>query len=178
MASRFISRLARYRPASASPILLDHVLQVHLETRSITASKCVSNWHNYGPQVYLQHPRIRASKCISKLAQSQPPSVSPNLHNYSLKVHHQCRSIPVSEWMSLFTRSGCSEPVVLEVRQRHQQHSAAPYMASEENSWERAFLARRAFEEGERIGRDTRPWWTTHIMWIYESLARVSEVPP
>jgi len=42
MACRCIFNLARSRPPSTSPNLLDHGLQVHLQTRSITASECIS----------------------------------------------------------------------------------------------------------------------------------------
>jgi hypothetical protein len=59
---------------------------VHLQTRSITASKCIFQLHNL--QVHLQTRSITASncisefnliltsKCISKLARSRPPSAS------------------------------------------------------------------------------------------------------
>jgi len=52
-------------------------------------------------QVYLQTRSITASKCISKLAQSQPPSVSPNSLDYS----HQVPTITASKCISEFTRS-------------------------------------------------------------------------
>jgi len=81
MASKFtrswppkcISKLARLRPPYA-----------YLQTRLITASKCISKLArsrfrsaslsslDQGLQVYLQIRWITASKCISKLARSQP----------------------------------------------------------------------------------------------------------
>jgi len=42
-ASKCISKIARSRPKSASPNLLDHGLKVHLSARSITASKYIVN---------------------------------------------------------------------------------------------------------------------------------------
>jgi hypothetical protein len=71
--------------------LHNHGLQMHLQTRSITASKCISEFN-----------LISASKCISKLAQSQPPSVSLYSHDAGL----QTCSITISECISQFTRLG------------------------------------------------------------------------
>jgi len=67
--SKCISKLACSWPSSASPNLLDHGLQVHLQTHL-----------------------IMASKCISKLAWLLPPSVSWSLLDYSLRVHHYVQS--------------------------------------------------------------------------------------
>jgi len=78
---------------------LDLGLQVHLQTRSITASKCISQLHNLGLQMHLHTCLITASKCISKLALSWPPSASlsstwswppsasPNSLDHGLQVH-------------------------------------------------------------------------------------------
>jgi hypothetical protein len=61
---------------------------MHVQTRSITASKCISELHDLGLQMHLQTRSITASKCISgfnlisafkcisKLALSRPPSAS------------------------------------------------------------------------------------------------------
>jgi len=62
----------------------DHGLRVHLQTRSITAFKCISkparlrppSLHHHGLQVHLQTRLITASKCISKLARLRPRSAS------------------------------------------------------------------------------------------------------
>jgi len=93
-------------PPSPPPILQDCGLQVHLQTRSMPASKCTSkltlsqpprvfpNLHNYGLQVGM----ITTSKCISILAQSPPQRVSPNSHNYGLEV----RIIKASKYLSKF----------------------------------------------------------------------------
>jgi len=94
MPSECISILPRLCPPSASPYLLYYSLQVHLQTRSITASKC-----------------------IFKFALSQPPCVSPNSLNYSLQVHIHTRSITASECISMFTPSQCGEMLELEGRQ-------------------------------------------------------------
>jgi len=61
-ASKYLSNLARSEPPSVSPNSLNHGLQVHLQTRSITASKCISRLapfrpassHDHGLQVPLQ----------------------------------------------------------------------------------------------------------------------------
>jgi len=59
--------VTRSRPPNASPNVLNLGLQLHLQTRSITASKCISEFHDLGLQVHLQTPSITASKCISEL---------------------------------------------------------------------------------------------------------------
>jgi len=86
MASKCISKLARWQPPSASPNSLHHGLQLHLQTRSVTSSKCISR---------LAHLQPASSQDdghevhISKLAQSRPPSVSTNSVDYGL---HKCIS--------------------------------------------------------------------------------------
>jgi hypothetical protein len=100
--SQCISKPARLWP----PNTLNQVLQVYIQPRLITAYKyifkhaeiwppCASLYSlDHGLQVYpnsLDYCRhvhmILASKCTSKLAQSQSPSVSLNLHHYGLQVH-------------------------------------------------------------------------------------------
>src|SRR5258708_7060674 len=83
-----ISKLARSRPPSAALISHDLGLQLHLQTRSITASKCISKLYRSRPpsaalssldlglQVHLQTRLITASKCISNLGRSRPPSAA------------------------------------------------------------------------------------------------------
>jgi len=107
------SKFARSRPQSASPNSLDHGLQVHLSTSSITASQCISklarSWPpsvspdslDYGLQVHM----IMPFKCISKLARSWPPSASLSSLNLSLQVHLHTRSITASKCISEFTQS-------------------------------------------------------------------------
>jgi hypothetical protein len=87
-------------------------LQVLLQSRSITASKCISklarsqppsvslNSHDYGLQVRT----ITASKCISKLARSQPSSVSLNSLDHGLQVQLQTRSITASKCITKLAR--------------------------------------------------------------------------
>jgi len=111
-ASKYSSNRARSRPPSASPITLHHGLQVHLETRSITASNCISQLarlrpassDKHGLQVHLQTRSIAISECISKFTRSLPRSVSPNMLDYCLQVHLQTRSVTASEYISEFTR--------------------------------------------------------------------------
>jgi len=85
-------------PPSTPPISIDHGLQVHLQTRSITASKCISELHDHGLQMHLQTRSIAASKCISEFSlitaskciseftRSRPPSASPNSLDHGLQV--------------------------------------------------------------------------------------------
>jgi len=109
-----ITRCAVHRPPPSSrPISLDHSLQVHLKSRLITASKCISklSWSpppsvspnslDYGLQVRTS----MASKCISILARSGPPSASSISLDHGLQVHLQTRSITASKCISEFTRS-------------------------------------------------------------------------
>jgi hypothetical protein len=77
-------------PPSTNQASLYHVIQ------SVSL-----NCQNYSLQVRT----IIASICISKLAQSQPPSVSPDSHNYGLQVHPQTRSIMASKCTSECTKS-------------------------------------------------------------------------
>jgi len=98
-------------PPSTPPISLDHGLQLHLPTCSITASKSIYELHDPGVEMDLQirsitaskcisvFNLISASKCISKLArvlpskcisqfpQSWHPSASPNSTDYGVKDH-------------------------------------------------------------------------------------------
>jgi hypothetical protein len=89
-----ISKLAQLWPPSVSPNLLYYSLQAHLQTHSITASKC-----------------------IIIFALTQTASVSPNSLDYSLQVHVQTHSISALECISKFTPSQCGETLELEGRQ-------------------------------------------------------------
>ena len=87
---KYSSSLARSWPRSASPSSLDRGLQMHLQTRSITFSKCFSKlpWirapefnRSRHSRVYpnsldhsIQVRMIMASNCVSTLALSRPPS--------------------------------------------------------------------------------------------------------
>ena len=74
MASKCISKLARSWPPSASLSSLDLSLQVHIQTRSITACKFA---HSLPPTyVHLQTRSILASRCISEFTRSTSPSAS------------------------------------------------------------------------------------------------------
>jgi len=95
-ASKYFSKLTSSRPPSASPNSLDHSLQVHLQTRSITATKCISKlpWlrppssHDHGLQVHLWVHSILVSKFISEFTRFRPPSVYLNSLDHGLQVHH------------------------------------------------------------------------------------------
>jgi hypothetical protein len=102
----------RVSAAVAPPISLDHsLLHVHLQTRSITASVCISeftqSWSpiaspnslDHGLQVHLSVHSISASKCISKLARSRPPSASLCSLDLGLQVHLQTTSITASKYI-------------------------------------------------------------------------------
>jgi hypothetical protein len=86
-------------PPSISRILLGHGLQVHLQTRSITAWKCISQLTRSRPtflsslylrlQVHLQTGSIPASKCISEFTWFQSPSTSPHTLECGLQLYLQ-----------------------------------------------------------------------------------------
>jgi len=119
--SEYLSNLAQSRPPSVSPNSLNHGLQVHLQTRSITASMCISRlagfwpasshdhllqvhlqtrsitaWKfatSWPPSAYLQSRSFTASKCISKYTRLWPPSASPKLLHHGLGVYLCVHSI-------------------------------------------------------------------------------------
>jgi len=108
-ASLCISKLAQSGRRSASPNLLDHGLQVHLQSRSIMASKCISrlallwlaslhdqclqsgspNSLDYGLQVRT----IMVCRCTC-----------PNSLDHSLQVHLQTLSITASSCIFKLSR--------------------------------------------------------------------------
>jgi hypothetical protein len=116
--------------------VLDLGLQMHLQTRSISASKCISELLHLGLQMHLQmHLQTRsisasksisecnsisASKCISKPARdrppsastsstrSRPPSESANLLDHGLQVHLSVHTITASKCISTFSQSSVS----------------------------------------------------------------------
>ena len=93
------------------------LLEVLLQTHSITASQCISavgrsrppcaslSSLNLNRQLHLQTRSITASKCISKLTQSRPPSASLSSLNVSLQLHLQPCSITASKCLCNITRS-------------------------------------------------------------------------
>jgi len=106
---------SHHTPPSNVPILLSHSLQVHLQTCSNTASKCIPNFapsHSLDVhlEVYiiiwppraspntldhgLQVRATMASNCISKLARSQPPSSN----DHDLQVHRHTRLLMASKF--------------------------------------------------------------------------------
>ena len=81
-----VSQLPSYLPSnqpppSTSPISLDHSLEVHVQTGSVIASKC-----------------------ISEFTQSQHLSTTPILLNHGLKAHQWATSIPISNCIIKFAR--------------------------------------------------------------------------
>ena len=107
----------RSRPPNPSPNTLHHSLQGHLQTRSITASKCISEFNlilaskyisklapSWPPSAFLTY-KISASKCIFKLARSRPMCASlssircwpPSASlSYSISASKPARSRPPS----------------------------------------------------------------------------------
>ena len=83
---RASSEFTQSRPRSASPHSLDHGLPVNLPTQSIKACKFTQWWP---PSANLQTRLITASKCISRVARLQPGS----LDDHGLQVHLQIGSI-------------------------------------------------------------------------------------
>jgi len=101
-------------------------LQLHLQTRSNTASKCIStltpsqpesaspNLLYHGLEVHLCVHSISASKCISKLARSQCRSVSMSSLDLDLEVHPSTRWITalkyiINEWRRVYGETGVTE---------------------------------------------------------------------
>jgi len=83
MTFKCISDVALSWPQSIYLNMLDYSLQVC----TIMDSKCIlPNLLNYGLQVHLQTRSIMISECISKITLSWPLCVSPNFHICSLQV--------------------------------------------------------------------------------------------
>jgi len=88
-------------------------LQVLVQSRWMTASKCISklawSWPQRAcpnsPDHGLQVSLIMASKCISKLAWSWPACASLTSFDLSLQLNLQTRSITASKCIAEFTRS-------------------------------------------------------------------------
>jgi len=105
------------RSTVSPPISLDHSLPVHLQTRSVTALECITeftrsrppsacpNSLDHGLQVHVHTRLFMASKCMSKLAGSRPPSACPNSLDHGLQVHVRTRSIMSSKYIPEFTPS-------------------------------------------------------------------------
>jgi len=112
--------LPDWPPPSTPLISLNHGIQVHLQTCSITSSKCIAmiawlwpqstcaNLFDHGFQVQHQTCLILACMCISKCTQSQNsnaalssldhgfhPTLSPNLLNHSFQDHYLVHAIGV-----------------------------------------------------------------------------------
>ena len=85
-------------PPSTTPISLENGLQMQLQTRSITFS--MLSWSCLN--VHLQTRSIMANKCIYKLSLSLPPNASPNLLEHSLQVYFQRHWIAASKCISVF----------------------------------------------------------------------------
>jgi len=86
-------------------------LQVLVQSRSITASKCISKLARSRPPTVspasldygLQVRTIMASKCISKLARSRPPGASLSSPDVGIQLHLQTGAIMASKFISEFT---------------------------------------------------------------------------
>ena len=107
-----------WQPPSTPPILLDHsLLQVHLQTSSITALECVSDFTpsrspiaspkplDHGLKVHLWVHSTPASNCISKLPRSRPHSTFLGSLDLGLQVHLQTHSMTATKCISDLDRS-------------------------------------------------------------------------
>jgi len=100
MASKCISQHAQLRLPSASQSALDLGLQLHLQTRSITTSKSVSEFTGWQPLIESLCPlELSVSKCIPKFTWSRSPSASLSSLDLSLQVHLQTLSITASKYI-------------------------------------------------------------------------------
>ena len=75
-ASKFALHILSDTPGVFQGLKYILLMLVHLETSSITATKCISKLAQSGPPSASMSYMIIASKCISKLARWQPPSAS------------------------------------------------------------------------------------------------------
>jgi len=91
--SKYSSNLARPWPSSASLSYTIVASKCISKLRSITASKCVWEIHNLGPQVHLQTHSIKAPKFTPSWA----PLGSPNSLNLGLQMHLCVHSIMASQ---------------------------------------------------------------------------------
>jgi len=146
----FSTRRAVHRlPPSTRPNSLNYGLQVHLQSHSNTASKCISKLarlhlptsHHRGLEVHisklaelwppcvgpnsldygLEVRMIKASTCIYTLPWFLPPSASPNSLDHGHLVSLQPRSVTGSECIAEFTRSSFSRSPRIAL-----QHSLQP----------------------------------------------------
>jgi hypothetical protein len=95
MASKWIPKLTWSRPPSAS---LSHTIaasKMHLQPRPITASKCISDYHNFSLQAHLQTHLIMASKCITEFTWSYPPNVAQNSLDHGIQLYLWVHSIVI-----------------------------------------------------------------------------------
>jgi len=90
-ASKCISKFARSQPPSTSPNSPDHGLQLYLQTLLIRHP----NSHYHGILVHLHTRVMTASKCISRYAGSWPPRASPNSLYHSFGVYLWVHSIVI-----------------------------------------------------------------------------------
>jgi len=102
-------------------------LQVLIQFRSITASK-----------VYHSTPSITSFKSISEVAQSRPPSVFPNLLDYSLQV----RTIMASKCITKLAQSRppCVSPNSLDYGIQVHMILASKSISQLAQSWPRSVL--------------------------------------
>ena len=197
--SKYSSNLARSWPPGASLNSLDHGLQVHLHTRSITASKGISKLdqlrppsaQDHGHQVHVLTCPITASECIAKLVKVRPPSVSANTLNHGLEVHLQSDSITASEYISQFTRSWYAETV--ELAGRPPVINIPPHLAghpTEILEKERLWLEERrkrvkwydeipGHDDSHKLRRSMNPWQEcgrNHRNWV--DLWKLGKISP
>jgi len=149
MASKCISKLTPSQPA----VRLETHSSIALKYFSILTQLWPPSLHHHAFQLHLQTRLITASEYISTFPRSWPPSVSPNTFIYCLPTHLHTWSIGTTENITQVTLSRCGR-----TQQADHQHSAGPYMPSEDTAWERQFLAGGENPEGGRIWRGTRPW--------------------
>jgi len=74
-------------PPSTPPISIHDGLQGHLQTGSITASKCISEFTLSGPPSASPNSLDHGLQVHLWVTRSRPPSASPNSLDYGLQVH-------------------------------------------------------------------------------------------
>jgi len=140
-------------------------------------------------QDILQSRWITASKCMSKLAQSWPQSASPNSLDHGLQGHLLAHLITASQYIAMFPRSWCGE--TLELEYTEPITDMLPHLSCYlKGLWEIEQLCLEesrkrvrgcggvpSCEEPHKVHRCHKAcksaWGTNQVVWIYESSGRV-----
>jgi hypothetical protein len=158
--NRYIINVAWLHPWIVSPNSLHYRLHVYLHTSSITSSNCAHSWSGTS---YCQILNLTATKSSSHLARCRPRGGSRNFLDHPVRMYRWV------QWNTLSWNVGARCNIA------HHYHSAAPRVASDGISWQRADPAWGPEVEGDRIWWVFCSCWTSQIPWIIAPLATVHE---